>query len=85
MHESITAYIFDMDGTLFDTSSRVPQAFIECVIAVGGRRYSPEEVVASYGLGRALITVTHLHEAIPVCESPGECAKALSLAEGSGR
>lgn len=60
MHESITAYIFDMDGTLVDTSSRVPQAFIECVIAVGGRRYSPEEVVASYGLGPPKVILSHL-------------------------
>jgi HAD superfamily hydrolase (TIGR01549 family) len=60
MHESITAYIFDMDGTLVDTSSCVPQAFIECIMAVGGRRYTPEEVVASYDLGPPNVILSHL-------------------------
>jgi beta-phosphoglucomutase-like phosphatase (HAD superfamily) len=34
----LRALIFDMDGTLFDSASVVPDAYIETVLACGGRR-----------------------------------------------
>lgn len=60
MHERIIGYVFDMDGTLLDTSSSVPQAFIECVVSLGGRRHSSEGLIAAYDLGPPNVTLSHL-------------------------
>ncbi|MEV0223914.1 HAD-IA family hydrolase [Streptomyces sp. NPDC050704] len=46
-----SAVVWDMDGTLIDSSSAVPDAFIETVTALGGTVHSRAEVVALYSLG----------------------------------
>ncbi|WP_328347663.1 HAD-IA family hydrolase [Streptomyces violaceus] len=48
---SPSAVVWDMDGTLIDSSSAVPDAFIETVMALGGAVRSRAEVVALYSLG----------------------------------
>ncbi|GAA3167110.1 MULTISPECIES: HAD family hydrolase [Streptomyces] len=55
---SPSAVVWDMDGTLIDSSSAVPDAFIETVTALGGAVHSRAEVVALYSLGppRAMLS-----------------------------
>ncbi|GGW86151.1 HAD family hydrolase [Streptomyces caelestis] len=52
------AVVWDMDGTLIDSSSVVPDAFIAAVRAMGGPVHSRAEVVALYSLGppRAMLS-----------------------------
>lgn len=52
------AVVWDMDGTLIDSSSAVPDAFIATVMALGGAVHSRAEVVALYSLGppRAMLS-----------------------------
>ena len=56
----IRAIVWDMDGTLIDSSAIVPAAFIAAVERLGGPRYTPHEVVAGYHLGPPLALLTHL-------------------------
>ncbi len=54
------AVVFDMDGTLVDSSVVVPNAYVRVVGELGGRTYRPEEVVAAYGVGPPVALLTHL-------------------------
>jgi HAD superfamily hydrolase (TIGR01549 family) len=54
------AVVFDMDGTLVDSSLVVPNAYVRVVGELGGRTYRPEEVVAAYGVGPPVALLTHL-------------------------
>jgi HAD superfamily hydrolase (TIGR01549 family) len=54
------AVIFDMDGTLFDSASVVPDAYIETVLACGGRRYERREIIEAYPLGPPVVLLAHL-------------------------
>ncbi len=45
------AVIWDMDGTLVDSSAAVPDAFIETVRRLGGPEMTREEVVSYYDAG----------------------------------
>ena len=54
------AVIFDMDGTLFDSASVVPDAYIETVLECGGRRYERAEVIEAYPLGPPAVLLAHL-------------------------
>jgi HAD superfamily hydrolase (TIGR01549 family) len=56
------AVIFDMDGTLVDSSVVVPQAYVRVVGELGGRRYRPEDVIAAYGVGPPVALLSHLLE-----------------------
>ncbi len=48
---SVDAVVFDMDGTLFDSSTVVPDAYIETIVGLGGPSYTREQVIDTYGLG----------------------------------
>ncbi len=52
--------MFDMDGTLFDSTACVTTAFRETVVAAGGPDYSAADVVAAYRLGPPVVILEHL-------------------------
>ena len=54
------AIVFDMDGTLVDSTACVTTAFREAVVAAGGPDYSAADVVAAYRLGPPAVILEHL-------------------------
>lgn len=54
------ALIWDMDGTLIDSASVVPDSFIDTVQRLGGRRHDRAEVVALYSLGEPAMMLGHM-------------------------
>jgi HAD superfamily hydrolase (TIGR01509 family) len=52
--------VWDMDGTLLDSSVVVPAAFVSAVRRLGGPPISPEQVIASYALGPPEVLLAHL-------------------------
>lgn len=48
---ALDAVVFDMDGTLFDSSLVVPRAFADTIRALGGPSLTRDEVVGSYAIG----------------------------------
>jgi HAD superfamily hydrolase (TIGR01509 family) len=52
--------VWDMDGTLLDSSVAVPAAFMAAVRRLGGPPVTPEQVVASYPIGPAEALLPHL-------------------------
>jgi phosphoglycolate phosphatase len=52
--------VWDMDGTLLDSSVAVPGAFVAAVSRLGGPPVTPEQVVASYPIGPAEALLPHL-------------------------
>jgi HAD superfamily hydrolase (TIGR01549 family) len=55
----LEALIWDMDGTLFDSSAVVPGAFIAALEASGVHGVSPNAVIAVYGLGPPAVLLEH--------------------------
>jgi phosphoglycolate phosphatase/AHBA synthesis associated protein len=51
-----------MDGTLFDSTNVVPDAYIETVLACGGRRYERQDIIAAYPIGPPRVMLAHLLE-----------------------
>lgn len=49
----VQAVLFDMDGTLLDSSNTVPAAYAAAIRELGGGDHSAEEVIAYYGAGPA--------------------------------
>jgi HAD superfamily hydrolase (TIGR01509 family) len=47
----LDAVLFDMDGTLFDSSEVVPDAFADTIRRLGGPSLSRDEVIGSYVIG----------------------------------
>jgi HAD superfamily hydrolase (TIGR01509 family) len=58
--EQLEALIWDMDGTLIDSGTVVPDAFIATVQALGGTTYTREQVIDLYPLGPPAIMLTRL-------------------------
>ena len=56
----LAAVIFDMDGTLIDSSTVVPDAYIASIQRLGGPAYDREQIVASYRLGPPRTILSHL-------------------------
>jgi HAD superfamily hydrolase (TIGR01509 family) len=56
----LRALVFDMDGTLIDSTEAVTTAYRDAVLRRGGRRYDAGEIVGAYGLGPPLAILTHL-------------------------
>ncbi|MGZ4149940.1 MAG: HAD family hydrolase [Actinomycetota bacterium] len=48
---ALDAVVFDMDGTLFDSSLVVPTAFADTIRTLGGPSLTREEVIGSYVVG----------------------------------
>lgn len=51
LDRQVAALIWDMDGTLIDSATVVPDAFIATTTALGGTVCTREDVVALYSLG----------------------------------
>ncbi len=56
----VAALVFDMDGTLVDSTAAVTVAYRDAVVQGGGRQYTREEVVAAYPLGPPGVILSHL-------------------------
>ena len=57
---SLLAVVWDMDGTLIDSTEAVTGAYIATVAALGGPPTTAEAVVAAYPLGPPAILLAHL-------------------------
>ncbi len=57
--EAIEALVFDMDGTLIDTSGVVPGAFAATIRELGGPDLTDDEVIESYVLGPPAAIMLH--------------------------
>jgi HAD superfamily hydrolase (TIGR01549 family) len=55
----LAGVIWDMDGTLFDSSSVVPGAYIAALRESGSGEISAEQVIAVYGLGPPAVLLSH--------------------------
>ena len=51
--EMVDAIVFDMDGTLLDSSETVPPAYAAAIFELCGRRCTTEEILAAYPAGPA--------------------------------
>jgi phosphoglycolate phosphatase-like HAD superfamily hydrolase len=56
----VTGIVFDMDGTLIDSTQCVTGAYRQAILEGGGRDYSPTEIVAAYPLGPPGVILAHL-------------------------
>lgn len=60
MQTAVVQLVWDMDGTLLDSTLVVPEAFIAAVNELGGSRPDHEQVVAAYSLGVPEVILAHL-------------------------
>ena len=56
----LRAVVWDMDGTLIDSTRAVPDAYLTAVASLGGPRLTAEDVIAAYHLGPPARILTHL-------------------------
>src|SRR6266545_16167 len=56
----LLAIVWDMDGTLIDSATVVPDAYIRAITRLGGPTLTREAVIAAYGLGPPAIMLAHL-------------------------
>lgn len=54
------ALVFDMDGTLFDSATVVPDAYRETIVASGGPYYERAQIVEAYSIGPPKALLSHL-------------------------
>jgi HAD superfamily hydrolase (TIGR01549 family) len=57
---AVRAVVWDMDGTLIDSATVVPDAYITAVTRLGGRRLNRAEVIAFYHIGPPRRMLTEL-------------------------
>lgn len=57
---TLAAMVFDLDGTLVDSTSCVTAAYREVAALRSGRQYSESDIVAAYPLGPAVAILSHL-------------------------
>lgn len=60
LDRQVAGLIWDMDGTLIDSATVVPDAFIATTTALGGTACTREEVVALYSLGEPAAMLAHM-------------------------
>ena len=63
----MAAVVFDMDGTLIDTSVVVPEAFIVAIRELGGPEHTPAQIIAACSIGHPAAMLEHLLDR-PVAE-----------------
>jgi hypothetical protein len=56
------AVVFDLDGTLLDTMTAVPAAYVQAIRELGGPDLTPQELVASWHLGPTPVLLAHYLE-----------------------
>ena len=56
----VSQLVWDMDGTLLDSASVVPAAYVAAVVRLGGPRLSPADVIAGYSRGPSEVLLAHL-------------------------
>jgi HAD superfamily hydrolase (TIGR01509 family) len=54
------AVVWDMDGTLLDSSVAAPAAFMAAVLELGGREVTAQEVITAYPLGPPAVILARL-------------------------
>lgn len=57
---TVAELVWDMDGTLLDSTVVVPEAFARAVERLGGNPVSPAQAVAAYPLGTPEVILAHL-------------------------
>ncbi len=57
---AVRQLVWDMDGTLLDSSSVVPAAFVAAIRALGGPPVTADQVVATYARGTPETILAHL-------------------------
>ncbi|GIG55826.1 phosphoglycolate phosphatase [Longispora fulva] len=55
----VSHLVWDMDGTLIDSTGVVPDALADAIAEIGGQRPDPVEVVAAYSLGTPEVILEH--------------------------
>lgn len=53
------AVVFDLDGTLLDTMTSVPLAYLETVCDLGGLDLTPRQLIAAWNLGPTPVVLAH--------------------------
>jgi HAD superfamily hydrolase (TIGR01509 family) len=56
----LEALVFDMDGTLIDSSGAIPAAYIATIRDLGGPVLTPKEVITAYSVGPPRTMLGHL-------------------------
>jgi len=57
---AVRQLVWDMDGTLLDSTRVVPAAFVAAVSELGGPQLEPAQVVASYSVGSTEVLLAYL-------------------------
>jgi phosphoglycolate phosphatase len=57
---AVRAVVWDMDGTLLDSSVAVPAAFVTALARRGGPAVDAAQVIAAYPMGTAEVIMAHL-------------------------
>lgn len=52
--------VFDLDGTLLDTMAISPRVYVDTVSALGGPRFTPDDVVAMWHIGPSPVVLARL-------------------------
>jgi HAD superfamily hydrolase (TIGR01549 family) len=60
LKDKLAAVVFDMDGTLIESSSVIPDAYIATVRELGGPTYTRQQVVDIYSVGPPAAMLTEL-------------------------
>lgn len=58
--DALRAIVWDMDGTLIDSTMVVPDAYTTAITRLGGPTLTREAIVAAYGLGPPAAMLAHL-------------------------
>lgn len=56
----VRAVVWDMDGTLIDSTKAVPDSYITAILRRGGRRFTRDEIIAAYHHGPPQRMLTEL-------------------------
>ncbi|WP_219502852.1 HAD family hydrolase [Nonomuraea ceibae] len=79
------AVVFDLDGTLVDTMTVVPDAYAGTVRALGGPDVTPEQVVAAWRLGSTPAVLAHFLGRPPTAEDLEHFHRRLDAAAATVR